>query len=259
MFTHLLGAFRSLFTSRDGRAEVAGLILVMAAVPVVEMLVIRMFSDLIIHGPQLLETQRGEVLRDSLVFFLAFALARVVHHGVRIHRVRVFARRFAQADAGRSPSQESWSWALAFELSNVLASVVQIAAFGLLFLYLDLVTGVVNLVVSAAVLLVISWFYRRQLSLQHGYVLAGNKVGTPAVAERVGTRIRSAESGALVSSVGLALVLVAVLWRTLQGEVSGSDAVVFFLALRLSYGQIGTLSSGVMRFARASARTAAGH
>lgn len=257
MLTHLLAAYRRLFTSRVSRAEVAGLVLVMAAVPVVEMLVLRMFSDLIIEGPQLFADNRDAVVRDSLVFFALFALARAAHHGIRIYRVSVFRKRFDESAVKVTPSQESWNWALAFELSNVLANVVQIVAFTVLFLFLDLITGGVNLLVCALVLAAVSVFYRRQLVLQRDYVKMGSKPGTVAISERVGGRIRTAETGAFLGSVGMAVVLAVVLLRTLQGQVSGGEAIVFFLALRLLYGQVSILSSGIMRFARASSRTGA--
>lgn len=255
MLGHLLGAFGRLFTSPGSRLEVAGLVLVMASVPVVEILVLRLFADLVIEGQELLALDRDAVIRDSVLFFVAFALARVAHHGVRVYRVRVFRRRFEESTRVWSPSQQSWSWALAFELSTVLANVVQIAAFSVLFLVLDVVTGGLNLLVCGGVLLAVSVLYRRQLLLQRDYVAMGSRPGTVAISERVGGRIRTAELGSLLASAGMAVVLACVLVRTLQGHLTSGDAIVFFLALRLSYGQAATLSSGIMRFARASARS----
>lgn len=258
MLTHLLEAFRRLFTSTGSRLEVGALILVMAAVPVVEMGVVKLFSDLILAGPERLQTDQPGVVRDSVVFFVALAAVRVVHHGVRVQRVRVFRKRFEQSTATYSPSQESWNWALAFELSSVLANVVQVTAFSALFLVLDPLVGAVNGLVVGLVLLTVSLLYRRQLGLQRDYVRMGSKPGTTAISERVGARIRVAELGALLASVGMAVGLAVVLVRTLTGAVSGSEAIVFFLGLRLCYGQVGTLSQGIMRFARASARSGVG-
>lgn len=51
MVRHLVHALRVLFPSRPAQAEVLALVVVVAAVPIVEMLVIRLFSDLAIHGP----------------------------------------------------------------------------------------------------------------------------------------------------------------------------------------------------------------
>ncbi|ROS78534.1 hypothetical protein [Cellulomonas sp. PhB143] len=257
MFRDLWRTFARLFATPTSRAQVGGLILVMAAVPVAEMLVIRLFSHLIVSGPDRFETDPGGVVRDGVIFFVAFGVARGVHHLVRFVRVRVFRRRFDQQAHGRSPAQESWDWALAFDLSGVLVNLVQIVAFGLLFVYLDVVTGAVALAVSGAVLAGVALMYSRQLGLQLGYVSMGSRPGTVAVGQRVGTRIRTAETGAALASAGMVVVLVTVLWRALDHQVATADAIVFFLALRIAFGQLGALSGGMMRFARASARRGA--
>lgn len=255
MLGHLARALGKLFPSRWGQAEVVGLVLVMAAVPVVEMLVIRMFSDLVIEGPERLRGGDGSLTWQVVLFFALLAAARAMHHLVRIVRVAVFRRRFEQLDAGRSASRQSWDWALALELSGVLVAIVQVAAFSLLFAFLDPPVAAVNAVVVVIVLVLQAGLYARELQRQQTYVTMGGRPGSTPINDRVGVRIRVAELGALLGSAGMAVVLVMVIVRALGGEVSSTDAVVFFLGLRLLYGQLGTFSAGIMRFARAAART----
>lgn len=254
MVRHLVGAFGQLFVDRRSRLSVAALIVVVAAVPAAEMLAAGLFSVLITNGPELYRNDPGGVVLRVAAFFAAFALTRAAHHLVRVRRVQVFRKGFEASGRQLSRSQESWEWAMAFELSTVLASLVQVATFVALFLVLDLVTGLTNLVVVAAVLWLVSTIFARQFVLQRDYVRMGNRPGSVAVAQRVDSRIRDAESGAVIATVGMVVVLGAVLVRVLGGEVSSADAIVLFLGLRLLYGQLGTLSAGVMRFARASAR-----
>lgn len=254
MLGHLARALRRLFPSRSARAEVVGLVVVMAAVPVVEMLVIRMFSDLVIEGPQRWRSGDDSLTWLVVLFFVLLGGARAMHHVVRIARVSIFRRRFEQLEA-RSASRQSWDWALALELSGVLVSVVQVAAFSLLFLALDPWVALVNAVVVVLVMTLLGSLYGRELVRQQSYVAMGSKPGSTPINDRVGGRIRVAELGAVLGSAGMAVVLVLVLVRTLGGQVSSSDAIVFFLALRLLYGQLGTFSAGIMRFARAAART----
>ncbi|GGK67383.1 hypothetical protein [Ornithinimicrobium pekingense] len=254
MLGHLMTALRRLFPSRWARLEVVGLVLVMAAVPIVEMLVIRLFSDLVIHGPQQLR-DGADVTTAVALFLAALAVARLMHHLVRIARVGVFRRRFEQLEATRTASRQSWDWALALELSGVLVSIVQVVAFCVLFLVLDPLVALANVVVVVVVLAVVGRFYSGELHRQQDYVTMGSRPGSTPINDRVGGRIKIAELGALLGSAGMALVLVLVLVRTLGGEIASSDAVVFFLGLRLLYGQVGTYSAGIMRFARAAART----
>ena len=251
---HLREVFQRLFPTPGAKGEAAGLALVMASVPVMEMLVIRMFTHLITTGAQTLQRDPGAVIRSGAIFFVLFALARVVHHVVKIARISVFRRRFETSLADRNRAQESWDWAMALELSNQMVGVVQIIALAALIAVLDPVTGLVNAVASATVLAIIIWLFSRHLGLQRDYVAMGNKPGTISVGERIGTRIRTSELGGIIGSLGLVVTLVCVLQRTVQGEVAAGDAVVFLLAGRIAFGQVGNLSSSMMRFARASAR-----
>lgn len=254
MLGHLLHALRRLFQSRGARAEVCLLVLVMAAVPVVELVVVRLFSDLAIDGPGRWRSEDPRLMWQIVGFLVAMAGARGLHHLVRIVRVSRFRRRFEELEA-RSPSRQSWDWALALELSTVLVSLVQTVAFCLLFLLLDPVTGAVNGVVVLVVLTVLARLYRRELARQQSYVASGTRPGSASIDERVGGRIRISEVGAAAGSLGMGLVLVLVLGRTLGGQLSSADAIVFFLACRLLYGQLGAFSAGIMRFSRAAART----
>ncbi|WP_139177869.1 hypothetical protein [Ruania alba] len=225
----------------------------MAAIPVTEMLVLRLFSTLVVDG-----VNKYENLADAAgpvaVFLVALGLARGAHHVVRFARVRVFRNAFEAGQRQKTPSQESWEWAMAFELSGVLISLVQALAFGVLFLMLDWVTGATNAVATVAVLIFVSYLFRHQLDAQRGYVATGTRPGSVPIATRLGDRIRAAELGSVVASMAMVLVLTVMLLRTIVGAVSTADAIVMFLALRLVAGQLGSLSAAVMRFARASAR-----
>jgi hypothetical protein len=251
---HLLAAFRKLFTTRRNRVAVGLLILVTAAVPVAEMLVLNLFSALIVDGPETFAQNPAAAIRQVGVFFLAFGITRAVYHLARLERVRVYRDSFAASERVRNPSQQSWDWALAFELSGVLVSLVQVVAFSALFVVIDRPTGILNIVVCGVVLAIVSAIYRRQFNLQSDYVKMGNRPGTVAIWQRVGGRIRAAEFCAILVSVGTVLVLAVMLLRTLSGEIDSADAIVLFLGLRLLSGQLGTLSAGIMRFARAAAR-----
>lgn len=254
MLAHLLAAFGRLFTTRRSQLVVGLLVVVTATLPVAEMLVLKLFSSLIIDGPKTFtEDTHGAILKIG-IFFLAFGLTRAAHHLIRLVRVRVFRDGFEVSGRTRSPSQESWEWALAFELSGVLISLVQAVMFAALFLFIDWPTGVLNILVSIVVLALVSAIYRRQLALQKSYVTMGGRPGAVAIPQRVGDRVRDAEFGAMFASAAMVLVLGYMLLRTLLGDITSADAIVLFLGLRLLAGQLGTLSSSIMRFARASAR-----
>lgn len=251
MLAHLARTFADLFVTARGRAAVLGLLLVLALVPVAELLVIAMFSDLIVDGPRRYAENPAGVYRDAAWFFLAFAATRAAQHAARFGRIAVFRNGLESSGRVRGRGLEAWEWALALELSIVLVSMIQILTFTVVFLVVSVSVGLINALVCGAALAVVIWLYGGQLHRQQGYLDAADST---SVAGRVGGRIRDAELGSVVATVALAVVLLVVLAQTLTGAVSSTSAIVLFLGLRLLYGQVGTLAASVMRFARAAAR-----
>lgn len=254
MFQHLVTAFSRLFTTRRSRLAVGGLILFTAALPPVEMVVLRMFTRLIINGPSKGAAESPSSLL-RLAAFLALLLAtRLSTHMIKLVRVRVFRRGFDESGFDRRMNEESWEWSMAFELSAVTVSMIQIIIFAVLLAVIDWPTAVLSALLNAGAIGVLAVLYRRQFEQQLDYVSTGSRPGSVAIAQRVGGRIRDAEIGAVLASAAMAASLVGMLMRTLHGAVSSADAVVLFLSLQRVAGQLGTISSGVMRFARALAR-----
>ncbi|MET3961487.1 hypothetical protein ABIE44_001421 [Marmoricola sp. OAE513] len=258
MFRDFSRAFAELFTARSSRWEISGLLLLLAMLPVSELVVTRMFSHLILSGPAQYREDPDRVVLHGSIFFVAYGLSRALHHLVRLNRVRVFRRGFDASGTQRTASKEAWSWAAAFELSTALVSLIQVAAFCTLFAFLDLGFGLANVLITAAVLWLVATIYHRQLTHQVSYLAEGSRPGSTTVGDRVGKRIRDAELGAVVASIAMACSLVVVLYRAVHGSVHGADAIVLFIGLRMMYSQVGNLSASAMRFARVKARLTAG-
>lgn len=257
MFRQLLATFKSLFTTAGGRAVVIGMILLIALVPVAELLVIRMFSHLITSGQKSFAEDPGHVYRQAVIFFILFALTRALHHWSRFARVLAVRYGFRAAKGNGQAASAAWEWALAFELSIVTVALVQATLLTILFIFLDGIVGVVNAVIVAMVLALISVLYSRNLNKQIGYVKSNTPTPTE-VGDRVRQRLRDAELGAALASFAMAFALAAVLFFTLKGRIPASDAIVMLLGMRLLYGQLSQLSGGAMRFGRASARRGIG-
>jgi hypothetical protein len=253
VFRELFAEFGKLFSNRSSRTQVTGLILVLALVPLLEMLAIRLFSG-IITQPELFTEDSGRLALQIAGFFAALAATRGAHHAVRIIRPRVFQRAFAQMPRQRTRQQESWEFAQAFEISGVLAGLVQAGSFVAVITVFDVPTGLVSGVVALVVLSLMARRYDEQTALQAEYIRAAHTENAVGVPSQVHTRVRAAEMGSITATVGLALALGFLLHRVLNGGVDTADAIMMFLGLRLMFGQLGNVSSSAMRFARATAR-----
>jgi len=76
---------------------------------------------------------------------------------------------------------------------------------------------------------------------------------TPA--ERLGVRIQQAEFGTLLASAGVVVLFALLIWFSISGMISLSNTIVFFLGLRLQNTTFSSVSSALMRFARAKANS----
>ena len=97
--------------------------------------------------------------------------------------------------------------------------------------------------------------FKRQLKKQRGFVEKKRAKKTVTPAERLGSRIQQAEFATLMASFGVVVLLAVLIWFSLEGWVTLSNAIVLFLALRIQNTTFSSVSSSLMRFARAKANS----
>jgi hypothetical protein len=68
---------------------------------------------------------------------------------------------------------------------------------------------------------------------------------------RIGTRIKSGETGILISGGAMLILLGALLYLSYTGGLSQANTIVLFFGLRMQNSNLSNISSGLMRFARA--------
>ena len=144
---------------------------------------------------------------------------------------------------------------MGLELVNVLSLLTQLFVIGGFFFLLNPAFAGINLVLILVVLQVVGVLFKRQLKKQRGFVekKRAKKLVTPA--ERLGSRIQQAEFGTLLASFGVVLLMGALIWFSIEGMISLSNTIVFFLGLRLQNTTFSSVSSSLMRFARAKANS----
>jgi hypothetical protein len=234
------------------RWQLAGLVVVGAGIPVTELMVTKVFTDLITED---VSAAPADLAPELALFLALFVATRVAHYAQRMYRVTFFERVFQARGGRRAASLESWQWAQALELLTILTALVQILVMAGFFVLLAPAFGLVNGVLVLLLLHVVGVLFRRQLGAQRSYVerRRANEDVPPSV--RVRSRIASAEAGGLASSIGVLVLLVLLLGLTIGGSVGAATAIVLFLGLRMQNSTFSTLSAGAMRLARARAVT----
>ncbi len=244
----LITAFRDLFPRGKHSIYLLGLVLIAAIIPVTELLITKLFTDLIIHSSKY---SAAQITVQVILFFSLFALTRAAHFGHKVYRVRVFDKAFKGYDKERSKQKESWEWALAFELSTVLGALTQLLIFATFFTVLNPLFGFVNFVVLLASLQVIGVIFGRQVQQQKKFFWAKQVKKDVEASTRVGSRVKSGETGTLLASIGMVLLMGFLITLSLTGLAAASDVIVLFLGARMQNSTMSQISTALMRFARA--------
>ncbi len=234
------------------RWQLLALVLVGAVIPLTELVVASLFTQIITEDPA---RSLAELLPELAVFVLLFVATRGAQYAQRTYRVTFFDRVFRSAERTAPANIESWRWALGMEMVTVLTAVAQMLLMAAYFVVLAPVFGVLNLVLIVLLGEALGRLFTRQRTEQRGYVELGRAKSAVATHVRVRSRIVSAEVGGLISSAGTLTLLIVLLALSVNGVISAASTIVLFLGLRLQNSTFATLSGSVMRFARAQANS----
>ena len=237
-----------LFPTTKHRLILIVLVLTAAFISVSELAVAKLFTQIILHEDEL---SRNQIIAYVCGFFIFFGGTRAGHYFQRIYRINVFDRAFKASEEKVNRLKENWRWSLAFELTNLLSTFTQLGVIILFFTYLTWVFGVINLLIVLAIFQVYGKLFRNQIEAQRGFVVARkNKEPIPNVV-RIGTRIKSGETGILISSIAMLTLLAMLIYLSYTGGISKPNTIVLFFGLRMQNSNFSNISTALMRFARA--------
>lgn len=252
ILVELTRATKLLIPNNKLRAQLFLLVLIAAAIPVSELLVAKLFADLVIEGASRSIAQN---LVSIGIFAGLFVITRVANYLQKTYRVRFFDKSFDADSRERTLSKESWEWALALEMVNVFTFFTQLLVIVVFFFALSPWFALGNLVLIAIVLQIMGSQFKKQLRTQAEFVEKRKNKEKVSPAERLGSRIQSAELATLLSSVAVVIMLAVLVFMSIEGVVTVANAIVLFLGMRLQNTSFASLSSGLMRFARARANS----
>lgn len=248
ILSQLKSSTLQLFPTTKYRLILVVLVLTAAFISVSELAVAKLFTQLILHEG---EMSRNEIILYVCGFFIFFGGTRAGHYFQRIYRVNVFDRAFKASEVEIHRSKENWRWSLAFELTTLLSIFTQMGVIIVFFTFLNWKFGLLNIVVVLGILQIFGMIFRKQLKSQRGFVKAKIRKEHIPNSVKIGTRIRSGETGILLSGLAMLILFGALIALSFTGEISPSNTVVLFFGLRMQSSSLSNISSGLMRFARA--------
>lgn len=251
MFKSLLSSSK-LLVPKGYRFQLVLLVGLGAAIPVTELLVAKLFTDLIVAGAS---RPVIEIVFSVGLFALLFALTRIANYLQKTYRVKFFAKAFGADEREKNKYNESWEWAMALEMVNVWSFLTQLFVIAIFFFALNPVFAGINLLYIFIVLQLMGVLFTRQFNKQRSFVQKKRAKVEVTPAEKLGSRIQQAELGTLVASFGVVLLFVLLIYLGITGFISLANTIVLFLGLRLQNTTFSSVSSTLMRFARAKANS----
>ena len=177
-----------LFPTSKYRLILISLILIAAFISVSELLVAKLFTQIILNEDELAKSTLFLLIGG---FFIFYGFTRAGQFAQRIYRLRVFDKAFKATDAELSMAKDNWRWSLAFELTHISSTLTQMGVVLAFFLYINWIFALINLVMIVIVLEVIGRLFKKQIEAQRGFVEAKKNKTPVANVIRVGTRIKS--------------------------------------------------------------------
>jgi hypothetical protein len=245
----IVSGVRELFPVGRDRRVVLGLVVLAAIVSFTELAATKLFASLILPTS---DRSGGTTAVLVAAFLLLYGGLRVINFGREMYRINVFERALTDS-VGLSKVSDSWRWAMAMEVTQILTATGRLAVVTLAALVLAPVFGAAVVVVVALVGIWVSVLYRRHGERQREFRLAQLAYNPVDNATKVRTRIRAGETASLVGYFGIVILIALLLFLVLEEQINPGTGFVLFIALRMLGQTLTEVAKGLMRYARARA------
>jgi len=242
----LWSATKGLFPTRKHLRMVIGLVALATIVSISELLLARLFSDLILPSEP---RSSSNVIILSVIFLGVFGLLRVINFIREYYRLNVFEKALSEDSSSRFTN--SWKWATAMELTALLTLVGRFVFISILLFYFSLPFGLCNLILSVILFQTFAAQMKRQYVEQRKFRKLQLEKNPVPNAEKVKTRILAGESISLISAFGMLLMFGALILFSSKDVIEPTIAFTLFIALRMIGQVYSGFSSGLMRYVRA--------
>ena len=197
----LWSATKDLFPSRKHLRMVMGLVTLATIVSISELLLAKLFSDLILPSEP---RSSSNLIVLSVIFLGVFGLLRIINFIREYYRLNIFEKALTEDSSSRFAN--SWKWATAMELTALLTLVGRFVFISILLFYFSVPFGLCNLILSVILFQTFALQMKRQYIEQRKFRKLQLEKKPVTNAEKVKTRILAGESISLISAFGMLLM-----------------------------------------------------
>ena len=238
-------SLRNLFPSRKNKINFLFLTIAASVISILELGIAKIFSEIVITN----KTSEGKIAWLIFAFIFLSLSAKGAIFLQRTKRVNIFSEALGEEKGERN--KNSWNLSLSMEFSNIISHLFQMLLILLFISFLSLKFGLVILIGIGISLIIFNQLLQSQENFQIKIFKTRFTKYSITSKHRVLARVRSSEIGSLLSGIISLLMIITLIIIHLQGMISTADTIVSFLAIRMLGTNMSSLSSSLMRYARA--------
>lgn len=228
------------------RSQLAGLLIIGAAITLAELATIHSFSTLVGHLAKPVEN----TLLPLFIFLIAFVSVRFISYFHSILKIKLLEQRFADQNS-YSAQTMTWIWPAGIALLTLLTAFARFAILTIQLVRTNWLFGIVLIAVFSC-----SWFLTtrmacKQYEIHRNFLNARNTPQAPSPSERVRTRVFAGETNSLRAFLTIPPLVLLLAYLVSQQMISDRDAILLFFALRIISSITHTISTAVTQFVRA--------
>lgn len=185
-----------------------------------------------------------------IILFLVLSLvARLSHYYQRTQRIRIVSKSIYATNFKNK--ENSWDYSLAIEISNIFSHLLQVCIVIIFLIYISLEVGLVTLFAGIIIIGILGRLFTNQEEFQKNALRSKFLKIVNSTEARVFSRVKSGELGSLIAGLITVALLLFLLIGHASNLISTAGTIVSFFAIRLLGTNFNSLSSSLMRFARA--------
>lgn len=241
----LTSSVAGIFAGRRDKFQLAFLTFSASIISISELGIAKIFTEIVVK----IDKANSFPYHLTTAFITLSVLARISHYFQRTKRVNILDRIIKRSNLKNS--ENSWNLSLAIEIANILGFLFQILIIQIFLVMLSKKFAALILLSSIMTILVFNYLAKKQEEFQIEVFRSRFNKKVVSSHSKIFERVRGGELGALVSGAIAIISLVLLIWIHQLNWISTSNAIVSFFAVRMLASNLNSLSSSLMRHARA--------
>jgi len=237
-------SLKNLFPTNKDKASFFLLAIVGSVISILELGIAKIFSEIVVTK----NSSESKIVWLIITFVLLSLSAKSATYFQRTKRISIFSEALGEEEGRKN---NSWNLSLSMEFSNTVGHLLQLLLILSFVTFLSPKFGLVIFLGIITSLFIFNHLLQRQVIFQEKIFKTRFTKYNVTSKNRVLSRVKSSEIGSFISGIITLIMIMILIFLHLQDMISTADSIVSFFAIRMIGTNMSSLSSSLMRYARA--------